>query len=124
MTTVAFELVSPAKLLESSDVDMVLIPSAEGDMGVLAGHAPVIAKLRAGTIAIFDKNNKVTRRLFVSGGVAEVNATACTVLAEDAQDITTLNAGDIQSELANAKTDTERAVLQAKLESVQNPAYS
>ena len=123
MTTVSFELVSPAKLLESSDVEMVLIPSIDGDMGVLPGHSSVIAKLRAGTIAIFE-NGKVTRRLFVSGGVAEVNTTSCTVLAEDAEDIASLDVNAVQADLANAETDTDKDILEAKLYAIQNPAYA
>ena len=123
MTTVSFELVSPAKLLQSSDVEMVLIPSVDGDMGVLPGHSSVIAKLRAGTIAIFE-NGKVTHRLFVSGGVAEVNTTACTVLAEDAEDIATLDESVVQSDLENAQTEEEKHVLVAKLYALQNPAYA
>ena len=122
MTTVTFELVSPSQLLESGDVEMVLIPSVEGDMGVLAGHSAVIAKLRPGTIAIFEKG-KVARRLFVSGGVAEVNATSCTVLAEQAVDIESIDASAVQSELSSA-SDADKEVLEAKLYAVQNPAYS
>ncbi len=38
---VAFELVSPERLLISADVDMVVVPGSEGDFGVLPGHAPV-----------------------------------------------------------------------------------
>ena len=123
MATVTFELVSPSQLLESSDVDMVLIPSVEGDMGVLPGHSAVIAKLRPGTIAIFEKG-KVIRRLFVSGGVAEVNTTSCTVLAEQAVDIESIDTSAVQSELASASDDGEKEVLEAKLYAVQNPAYS
>ena len=123
MTTVTFELVSPSQLLESGDVEMVLIPSVEGDMGVLAGHSAVIAKLRPGTIAIFEKG-KVARRLFVSGGVAEVNATSCTVLAEEAVDIDSIDASAVQSELSSADNEAEKEVLEAKLYAVQNPAYS
>ena len=46
MATFHFDLVSPEKLLFSGDVDQVDIPGIEGDFGVLAGHAPVVAALQ------------------------------------------------------------------------------
>ena len=46
---VALEIISPEKLLLSRDVDMVVIPATEGDMGVLEGHTPMIVILRGGT---------------------------------------------------------------------------
>ena len=81
--TLEFELVSPEKLLVSEAVEMVVVPGAEGDIGVLPGHAPLITALRLGVICIF-ANKVVVRRIFVAGGFAEVTAQRCTVLAEEA----------------------------------------
>jgi len=47
---VQFELVSPEKLLLSEEVEMVVVPGAEGDFGVLPGHTPVISTVRPGVI--------------------------------------------------------------------------
>lgn len=74
------EIVSPEKLLLSRPVDMVVIPAAEGDMGVLEGHTPMIVTLRGGTIAIYE-GDRVTDQLYVAGGFAEVTPERCTVLA-------------------------------------------
>ena len=79
---VSLEIVSPEKLLLSRSVDMVVLPAAEGDMGVLEGHSPMIVTLRGGTIALYEGDH-VTDQLFVSGGFAEVTGERCT-LAEDA----------------------------------------
>ena len=62
---------------------MVVIPASEGEMGVLPNHAPMIVLLRGGTIAIYE-GGKVTDRLFVSGGFAEITPERCTVLADEA----------------------------------------
>ena len=70
---VALEIVSPEKLLLSRNVDMVVIPASEGDIGVLEGHAPMIVMLRGGTIDLYD-GDKVAERLFVSSGFAEITA--------------------------------------------------
>ena len=88
---VALEVVSPEKLLLSRDVDMVVIPASEGDMGVLPNHAPMIVLLRGGTIAITE-GGRVTDRLFVSGGFAEITPERCTVLADEAVPTSELSA--------------------------------
>ncbi|MCC7427415.1 MAG: ATP synthase F1 subunit epsilon [Alphaproteobacteria bacterium] len=80
---IGFDLVSPEKLLLSADVDLVEIPAEEGDIGVLAGHAPMIVNLRGGIIRIHE-GGEVTQRLFVSGGFCEVTPQRCTVLADEA----------------------------------------
>ena len=81
---VAFELVAPERLLASIDCDMVVIPGADGDFGVLPQHAPLMSLLRPGVIAIY-QGDRVEERVFVAGGFAEVNEKGCTVLAERAE---------------------------------------
>ena len=66
-----FELVSPEKLLLSEPVGMVIVPGTEGNFGVLPGHAPLISTIRPGTIDIYE-NRQIIRRIFITGGIAEV----------------------------------------------------
>lgn len=80
---VDLEIVSPEKLLLSRPVDMVVIPAAEGEMGVLPQHAPMIVLLQQGVIRLYE-GNRVTESLQVSGGFAEVTPTRVTVLADNA----------------------------------------
>ena len=80
---VDLEIVSPEKLLLSRPVDMVVIPAAEGEMGVLPQHAPMIVLLQEGVIRLYE-GNRVTESLQVSGGFAEVTPTRVTVLADTA----------------------------------------
>ena len=105
---VALEVVSPEKLLLSRDVDMVVIPAAEGDMGVLPNHAPMIVLLRGGTIAITE-GGRVTDRLFVSGGFAEITPERCTVLADEAVPVGELKAEEGQRRLAEAQAEYDGA---------------
>ena len=79
---VDLEIVSPERLLLSRPVDMVVIPDAEGELGVLVRHAPMIVLLRGGTIRLYD-GGQVTERLFVSGGFAEITPARVTVLADE-----------------------------------------
>jgi len=80
---VEFELVSPERLLVSQGVDMVVVPGEDGDFGVLPGHALFLSGVRPGVIEIYD-GDKISDRIFVAGGFAEVTGERCTVLAEEA----------------------------------------
>lgn len=97
------EIVSPEKLLLSKAVEMVTIPAAEGEMGVLEMHAPMLVMLRGGTIAITE-NGQVTDRLYVAGGFAEVTPERCTVLANEAVPVGELSRATAEQRLAEATT--------------------
>ena len=72
MATFPFEFASPARLVFSGEVEQVDVPGAEGDFGVLAGHAPLIAALRPGILTIREAGG--AKRLYVRDGFAEVNS--------------------------------------------------
>ncbi|MEL6965599.1 MAG: F0F1 ATP synthase subunit epsilon [Pseudomonadota bacterium] len=115
---VAFELVSPERLLASEDVDMVVAPGAGGDFGVLPEHSPLMSLLRPGVIEIYDGDN-ITQRIFVGGGFAEVNEKGCTVLAEEALRVDDIDVAEAEKRIKLAQDDLASAdddVTKAKLE--------
>ena len=77
-----FELVTPAKLVRSEDVHMVVVPGTEGEFGVLEGHAPFMSTIRDGAVQVFASANAPPEIIQVRGGFAEVNEKGLTVLAE------------------------------------------
>lgn len=89
MATFHFDLVSPEKLAFSGEVDQVDIPGAEGDFGVLANHAPVVAAMRPGILTVITGNSK--QKIIVLGGLAEVSEKGLTVLADTATSIEELD---------------------------------
>ena len=97
-----FDLVSPEKLLLSEDVEMVVVPGAEGDFGVLIGHAPLISSLRPGVINTYT-GKKIEKRIFVAGGFAEVTGERCTVLAEEAMPVEDIDPADVEKRIASAR---------------------
>ena len=101
--TVEFELVTPEELLFSEPVELVVVPGTEGDFGVLSGHSPLISTLRTGVIAVYE-NDAVNRRIFVSGGFAEVTPERCTVLADEAVALDSANRRDVEERV---KVDRE-----------------
>ena len=102
--TTQLEIVSPDKLLLSQPVDMAVIPAAEGDMGVLPGHAPMIVLLQGGTIVLHE-GGKPTARLYVSGGFAEITGTRCTVLADEAIPVAEVSRSKGEARLSEAEAD-------------------
>ena len=99
---VALEIVSPDKLLLSRPVDMAVLPAAEGDMGVLGGHSPIILTLRGGVISIHE-NGTITERLYVAGGFAEVTPERCTVLATEVVPVAEVSRATAEKRLAGER---------------------
>ena len=101
---VAFELVSPERVLASLEADMVVVPGEEGDFGVLAQHAPLLSLVRPGVIEVY-QGNSVSQRIFIEGGFAEVNPRGLIVLAEGAEPLPELSLDRAKSLLRNAEDD-------------------
>jgi F-type H+-transporting ATPase subunit epsilon len=107
MTTFHFELVSPARLLFEGPVESVVVPGIEGDMTIMANHAALMTSLRPGVVTVAD--GKGSKRLFVRGGFADVNARGLTILAEQATPVEELSAEAIAKEMQNAEEDLRDA---------------
>ena len=117
---ISFDLVSPERLLLSTEAEMVTIPGTEGEMGVMAGHMPLISTLRPGVITVSGGDEQ---RFYVMGGFAEVDPGKLTVLAEEAFPVAELDAAALDLRIKNAeediglaKSDVERAKAQETLD--------
>ena len=113
---IAFDLVSPERLLISESADMITIPGSDGYMGVIRGHMPLISTLRVGMIDVSGGTTSGDQKFFIRGGFAEVNPDKLTVLAEEAIpmsefDLAVLDQriSDAEEVLAAAATEAERA---------------
>jgi F-type H+-transporting ATPase subunit epsilon len=115
-----FELVSPERLLVSAQVEQVVVPGSEGEMTVLAHHAPVLTTLRPGLLAIGFPGGGEHQRYFVRGGFAEISPAGLTVLAETAIDLVELDA----AQLAQAVKDAEEDVADATDNAVRDRAQT
>jgi len=118
-----FELVSPERLLVSGNVEQVIVPGSEGEMTVLAHHAPLLTTLRPGLLDIGFPGGGEHQRYFVRGGFAEVSPAGLTVLAETAIDLIELDAAqfaqavkDAEEDVADATDDAIRDRAQTKLD--------
>ena len=117
MATFHFDLVSPEKLAFSGEVDQVDIPGMEGDFGVLAGHAPVVAAIRPGILTVIVGGTR--EKIIVLGGLAEVSDSGLTVLADVAtslEDLDRAEFADRISAMEEKLTEKEGSELDRALE--------
>ncbi|HTQ82744.1 MAG TPA: F0F1 ATP synthase subunit epsilon [Pseudolabrys sp.] len=106
MATFKFDLVSPEKLLFSGDVEQVDVPGAEGDFGVLAGHAPYVTTLRPGILTVHASGG--TQKIVVLGGFAEVSASGLTVLADTAEAVEDMDRDMIARRISDIESRIEK----------------
>lgn len=118
--TFQFELVSPEAKLMSEPVTMAVVPGSEGDFGVMAGHAPLVATVRTGVVTIYRDNiQNISERIFIAGGFADVTGDNCTVLAEQAVNVNDLDKADIEKQLNQAEIDAKSAEDEAEKRRLQ-----
>ena len=121
-----FELVSPERLLVSEAIDQVVIPGTEGEMTVMANHAPVMTTLKPGVVKVRTTAGKDDRYV-VFGGFADILPDGCTVLAESAVHVDDVNRDELtrriqeaREDVADAKTDEARRVANENLEHLKD----
>jgi len=110
--TIEFDLVAPEAVILAEAVEMVVLPGAEGDFGVLPRHAPMVSSLRPGVITVYDRQGggwQPKQRIFVAAGFAEVTPERVTVLAEDALLLEQLDRVAVQRDLEDARGALEDA---------------
>ena len=101
MATFQFELGTPDKVLFSGQVEQVDVPGVDGDFGVLAGHAPIVALIKPGVLVIHEGGKK--HRIVVLGGFAEVNPEGLSILADLASPAEDFDRAEIASQIAETE---------------------
>ena len=101
-----FELVSPERLLVSGSVSEVVIPATEGEMTVMANHAPTMTTIKPGIVTVKTADGKKDRYV-VFGGFADIIRTGCTLLAESAVHVDDFNSADITRRIEAARKELE-----------------
>lgn len=114
--TFNFELISPEEKVMAGPARMVVIPGEEGDFGVLPQHSALVSAIRPGVIEVFGDEGTAPRRIFVAGGFADVTPTGCTVLAEEAADVASLDRGALEQTIRDLREDIALASGEAERE--------
>ena len=118
---IAFDLVTPEKLVRSEPVEMVVVPGTEGDMGVLPGHSLLVGTVRPGLVVVYE-GGRAVERIFVAGGLVDVSPERCTVLAVEARPLAEIGKPEAEARLARARealgdaeTDAAKAVAHRRI---------
>lgn len=119
-----FELVSPERLLLSESASEVIIPGADGEMTVMANHAPVMTNVKPGIVEVKSASGS-SNRYVVFGGFADILPDACTVLAESAVHVDDIDREALEERIQNtredlqdAKTDAEKSLIAERLDNL------
>lgn len=104
MSTFSLEIVTPHKIVLKDEVERIIVRTTEGDMGVLPGHAPLVAELSIGEMKIQKEGNP--DYYFIAGGFLEISKTKVMILADKA-----IKADEIDIEEAKR----EKEIYEAKL---------
>jgi F-type H+-transporting ATPase subunit epsilon len=118
MDSFKFELVSPERLLVSEDVHSVVVPGSEGEMTVMARHAPVVTTMRPGIVVVETVGGEKNRYV-VYGGFADITAESCTLLAEFSVHERDFDREDLAHRMEETKkaiSETTEAAHRTKLE--------
>jgi F-type H+-transporting ATPase subunit epsilon len=128
MATFHFDLVSPARLVFAGEVTQVDVQGVEGDFGVLAGHAPLVATLKPGILTVLGGGEPA--RYVVLGGFAEVSPDGLTVLADAAWPVAETDRALVMTRIKELEESTarlnqrekfdERAILDREIERLDN----
>lgn len=106
--TFTFELVSPEKLLLSAEVNSVVLPGSEGEMTVMANHAPTMSTVKPGVVTV--EGTDGSSKYVVFGGFADIVPTGCTLLAESAVAVDALEADELDNRIKAANEAADAAV--------------
>lgn len=102
-----FELVSPERLLVSTQVESVVLPGSEGEMTIMAHHAPVMTTIKPGVVQIAGGDGDDSFVVF--GGFADILPESCTLLAESAVRVSEIDRDELESRVQDAREDVADA---------------
>ena len=88
--TTNLEIVTPSRVIVSEPVEMVVVPGSDGQIGALPRHSQVMSTLERGVVEVYN-DNKVSSRIMIDGGIAEINPTSVVILAERAEKLDKTN---------------------------------
>ena len=102
------EIVSQDRKVFEDDVDIVVLPGTDGEMGILPHHAPLLTTLKYGLIKVRIKEEEQV--FTVAGGVAEIQPEIVTVLADAAEDVTEIDEERAEAAKRRAEEMLEKGV--------------
>ena len=116
------KVVSPQKVIFEKEVEMAVLPGAEGDFAAMPGHSPFISSLRSGQMAIM-ASNKVQESFFISGGLVMLKDKICEVLVDQIESLSELNSSNMQQSKTYQELEGNDDALATFEQVVNTPSY-
>jgi F-type H+-transporting ATPase subunit epsilon len=107
--SIKFELVSPEEKLVSEPVWHAVIPGEDGELGIGRDHTSLVVALKPGVVRLYREKGAEPWKIFITGGFADITGKNCTVLAEDAMNVSGFDQAQLEQELRNYNEDLSRA---------------
>ena len=120
--TTNLEIVTPSMVLVSEPVEMVVLPGSDGNIGALPRHSQVMSSLDRGIVDIFN-DNKIVSRIMIDGGIAEINETSVTILAERAEKLDKSNKQILEEKLTGFKAQENDADQNIAKMAIKNSSF-
>ena len=120
--TTNLEIVTPSMVLVSEPVEMVVLPGSDGNIGALPRHSRVMSSLDRGIVDIFN-DNKIVSRIMIDGGIAEINETSVTILAERAEKLDKSNKQVLEEKLTGFKAQENDADQNIAKMAIKNSSF-
>jgi F-type H+-transporting ATPase subunit epsilon len=108
MATLAVSLVTPDGSVFEGEAEMLIVPGADGEIGVLARHAPLVAMLKAGSTRVHIRRGQEVREFATGPGFFKVEQDRAIALVDDAVDVKAIDADRARAQLDEARADLER----------------
>ena len=128
-STISLDVVSPEQLIFSDKAGMIIVPGKEGDIGVLPGHSKLLSSLRPGRVMIYGEDKQLIQSFFVSAGFVEINPEKCIVLAEEVEEMSTLDTAKIEKLIQDLENETsgvsrqQYLIAKSKIEALNSSHY-
>ncbi len=117
------DIVTPVSKLFSGEIEFVVLPAAEGEMGIYEKHDPIVTTLNAGTVRVTEESASEPVIYFVAGGYAEIDSEHVIILADRAQAAAEVDAesaretlNDLKERLEGSVDDTQKPFLTSEIE--------
>ena len=120
--TTNLEIVTTSMVLVSEPVEMVVLPGSDGNIGALPRHSQVMSSLDIGIVDIFN-DNKIVSRIMIDGGIAEINETSVTILAERAEKLDKSNKQVLEEKLTGFKAQENDADQNIAKMAIKNSSF-
>tara|TARA_B100000282_G_scaffold145274_1_gene104435 strand:+ start:377 stop:748 length:372 start_codon:yes stop_codon:yes gene_type:complete len=119
------DIITPKSIVFSDDLDFLIVPGTEGDIGVLDNHSHLITSIRPGLVYGY-KNEKILKRYYLNEGIFEFSNNSATLLTEFAEEVEKIDHNELNKQISEAQKNNDQhklIELKTKKDSIENQFY-